>query len=197
MDLTTTKVSHYNCHSDANGGVLACGRKLYGNIVAGKDSAFDEIDQFHVYGELDANTGSSGLILPQYRYLKQIYHAFPNATWVLNTRNATQWLSSIDRWQNLRERFVNSDFRPDLPPKGRSKDPLRQTGEKDADMIRFYHAQAQRVRDFVKKHPSLHLVEVAIDEGNAGNVMEDAFGISSQCWGNKNVNTGNALWTES
>ena len=90
-----------------------------------------------------------------------------------------------------------SHLPPDLPRQGRNKLENRTTGARDEDMIRFYYQQAERILNFVAEHPSLHLVEVAIDQPNAGQVMEDAFGISQQCWGNKNINRGDAKWTES
>jgi Sulfotransferase domain len=192
MDLNITKLSHYDCKPTGHN--MVCGKRMRGNIQTGKHP-FDGMDQFHLYAELDGNTGQ-GIILPQYMYLSEIYEAYPNATWVLNLRDPAKWLSSIDRWQDLRQRFIWGDYKPDLPSQGKSKPGERPTGEKDEDMINFYNKQAQRVRDFAKDHPSLHFVEVRIDQEDAGEVMEEAFGISKQCWGNKNVNKGDAFWRE-
>ena len=108
-----------------------------------------------------------------------------DSTWILNLRNPDEWLKSIDRWKDLRQRLI------DFP--GGSEFP-RKTGMNDSEMIDFYNRQAQRVRDFVEDHPSHTLVEVTIDQPNAGQVMEDAFGISSSCWGARNVNNGSAIW---
>jgi hypothetical protein len=196
MDLNVTKLSHYECKPGllTESINMACGKRLDSNIGSGR-KPFDDMDQFHLYAELDANSGN-GVILPQYKYLQQIYEAYPNATWILNTRDPFQWLRSIDRWQGLRQRFIWSNHKPDLPSPGKSKPGEKTTGEQDEHMINFYHKQAQRVRDFVRDRPSLHLVEVQIDEPDAAQIMEEAFGISRQCWGNKNVNNGDALWKE-
>jgi hypothetical protein len=196
MDLNVTKLCHYDCKPGliTNRINMACGRRLDNNINAGRKTC-DEMDQFHLYAELDANSGN-GVILPQYKYLQQIYEAHPSATWILNIRDPVKWLSSVDRWRGLRQRFIWSNHKPDLPSQGRRKSRQKPTGEKDEDMIQFYHKQAKRVRDFVRDHPSLHLVEVRIDEPDAGQIMEEAFGISRHCWGNKNINTGDAVWKE-
>ena len=64
-------------------------------------------------------------------------------------------------------------------------------------MIAFYLEQAQRIRKFVEANPSHTLVEVPIDKPEAGKIMEDAFGISSEaCWRKRNVNDGSAVWAE-
>ncbi|KAG7344271.1 hypothetical protein IV203_022279 [Nitzschia inconspicua] len=195
MDPNTTKLSHYDCRPGKLTDTInmPCGKRLDSNIEGGRE-AFEEIDHYHLYAELDANT-NNGIILPQYKYLQQIYEVYPNATWILNLRDPQDWLKSIDRWQNLRQRFIWSNQKPDLPSQGRSKSGERPTGEKDEDMINFYNKQAQRVKDFVSNHPSLHFVEVQIDQKDAGEIMERAFGISQHCWGNKNINKGDAKWS--
>jgi len=125
------------------------------------------------------------MTLPQWEFLPEIYRQFPNATWILNLRDSRRWLDSIDRWKDLRKRFIDLHYPPDF---------FRGKGSDDEDMIKFYNLQAQRVRDFVIKHPSLTLVEVQIDDPSAGKVMEDAFGISQLCWKKRNVNAGDAQW---
>ena len=124
--------------------------------------------------------------MPQWDYLEPIYQQFKNATWILNLREPTQWLISVDRWKDLRQRFVENPFLPELP---------RGVGQDESDMILFYERQAQRVRDFVYSHPSLSLVEVPIDSPDAGSIMEQAFGIPTTCWRNRNANNGTAIWT--
>ncbi len=164
---------------------MACGKRMRRNIEKHHVAAFESMDNFTLYAELDAQENNGGMTLPQYTYLQQMHDQFPNATWILNLRDPRKWLSSVDRWLDLRERFVKYPGGPDFPSK---------TGTDDADMIRFYILQAQKVRDFVAEHPSHTLVEVKIDSPDAGQIMEDAFGISEACWGNKNVNAGDAKW---
>ena len=189
LDPKHSKLSHYNCNAKKKGSVMSCGKRMRRNIQKYKKPAFDSIDMFTLYAELDGQEKNGGITVPQYHFLDEIHDHFPNATWILNLRNPQDWLRSIDRWQDLRQRFIDNPFWPDLP-KG--------TGADDKDMIFFYNQQAQRIRNFVKEHPSHHLVEVAIDQPNAGQIMEDAFGISDEaCWRKRNVNNnGEAVWTE-
>ena len=182
-------VTHYDCFSykkDQKLGIvarMACGVRLRNNLQGGR-SVFDGMDQFLVYAELDSIEQNMGMTLPQWSYLMEIYEYFPQATWILNMRDPNKWLNSVNRWKDLRERFVRNRY--GYFWKG--------IGSTDEEMIEFYLKQAEKVRDFVRHHPSLTLVEVWIDDPNAGYVMEKAFGIdSNKCWGRKNVNTGEAV----
>jgi hypothetical protein len=164
---------------------MACGKRMRRNVEKYSKPAFWEMDQFDLYAELDAQEQTGGMTLPQWRFVKEIHENFPNATWILNLRNPRAWLNSVDRWKDLRQRFIDHPAKPEFPA-GK--------GEKDEEMMEFYELQAQRIREFVKEHPSHTLVEVQIDSPEAGQVMEDAFGISKTCWGNKNVNNGTSFW---
>jgi hypothetical protein len=190
LDPAVAKLSHYDCQPGESGDFekigMACGKRMRRNLTKYHKPAFFTFDRFHLYAELDAQELKGGMTLPQWSYLEAIYAQFPNATWILNWREPAQWLQSVDRWRDLRQRFIDNPFSPDLP-KGK--------GEDDADMIHFYVAQAQRIRDFVQSHPSLSFVELPIDSPDAGQIIEDAFGITRACWGNRNVNNGTAIWT--
>mmetsp|Transcript_3902 Transcript_3902/g.8930 ORF Transcript_3902/g.8930 Transcript_3902/m.8930 type:complete len:328 (+) Transcript_3902:217-1200(+) len=194
MDLDVTKISHYDCrprkHFPTITG-MACGKRMQKNINEFKPPRpiFDGLDEFHIYTELDALYPNGGMTIPQWSFVERIHLAYPNATWILNTRDPQKWLESVNRWDDMRQHFVNNPFPPVLP---------RGKGAKDEDMLEFYNAQAQRIRDFVAAddHSSHTLVEVKIDSDDAGQVMESAFGIDRRCWGNRNANVnGTAIWT--
>lgn len=183
------RVSHYDCHeqrgeleNQIHGGGRPCGIIMYNNKVSTEElsSIFDTIDHFDVYSEIDMIQDRS-IILPQVRFITQIYDAYPNATWILNLRDPKDWLKSINR-AGLRAKFVNSRIFH------RSLGEMKKAGigEKDEDMIQFYKTQADFVRKFVRSHPSIHLVELDISQDNAGLKMEQTFGISEKCWGEKN-----------
>lgn len=59
-------------------------------------------------------------------------------------------------------------------------------GKTDEELVQFYHDQVKRVREFATRHATHGLVEVEIDSPNAGQVMEEAFGIDRNCWGHGN-----------
>lgn len=183
-----TPISHYDCKPgvDPSKIGMACGKRMRRNLTKYHKPAFDSMDHFVLYAELDAQELNGGMALPQWDYLEQIYQHFPQATWILNWREPQKWLDSVDRWKDLRQRFVDNPFLPDSP-KG--------TGAQDAEMLHFYKRQAERVREFAQTHPSLSLVELPMDSPEAGSILEQAFGISSTCWKNRNINTGDAIWT--
>lgn len=185
----SAELSHYDCKpgNDPQEIGMSCGKRMRRNLTKNKKPAFHTMDHFTLYAEIDAQENNGGMTLPQLSYLEEIYDNFPEATWILNLRDAKSWLSSINRWKDLRQRFIDNPY-PPLLPKGK--------GESDAEMIEFYMAQAEQIRRFCGKHPSITLVEVQIDSESAGQVMEDAFGISKQCWGNRNANDGNAIWKD-
>eukprot|EP00934_Nitzschia_sp_Nitz4_P000282 Nitzschia sp. Nitz4//scaffold100_size80364//11878//12798//NITZ4_005335-RA/size80364-processed-gene-0.43-mRNA-1//-1//CDS//3329532067//282//frame0 len=189
LDPQTSRLSHYDCDPPSDDSTehirLSCGKRMRTNLKNHRGT-FSKIDNFTLYAELDAQEMNGGMTVPQWEFLDPIYKEYPNATWILNWREPEKWLHSIDRWQDLRQRFIDKPFGAELP-KG--------TGALDSDMIQFYHAQAQRIRDFVQSHPSLHLVELPIDSPDAGKLLEDAFGITQDCWGQRNVNQGDAKWS--
>eukprot|EP00521_Asterionellopsis_glacialis_P012530 CAMPEP_0195295912 /NCGR_PEP_ID=MMETSP0707-20130614/18322_1 /TAXON_ID=33640 /ORGANISM="Asterionellopsis glacialis, Strain CCMP134" /LENGTH=250 /DNA_ID=CAMNT_0040357251 /DNA_START=78 /DNA_END=830 /DNA_ORIENTATION=- len=190
LDLEVSQLSHYACDPDSNlstHGHISCGEQMRRNIEENGKPIFDGLDQFDVYTQIDAQEGPMGVIIPQHRFLREIHDHFPNATWILNQRDPQSWVSSMTRWSDVRARFIDHHGGPDFP---------RGVGVKDEEMVDFFNLQAQKVRDFVKDHPSHTLVEVQIDKPEAGQLMEDAFGISKTCWGKKNVNDGNSLWSD-
>ncbi|CAB9514521.1 expressed unknown protein [Seminavis robusta] len=94
--------------------------------------------------------------------LQDIHNQFPNATWILNTRDELSWLHSVND-------------NPLLLKNANKKD--------DAEKIALFRRQTQRVKEFVGQHPSHHLVPVQTDGFEAGQIMENAFGIPKECWG--------------
>ena len=186
-------LSHYDCNPPKHRKRedvlprMACGRRMRNNIEVHKVEPFTGMDQFVLYAEIDGQGNDLGMTLPQWTYLDQIHGQFPNATFVLNLRDPKHWMKSIDKWKDLRQRFIKIHIPPVLP---------RGVGANDTDLELFYLAQAQRVRDFVADHPTHELVEVSIESPNAGQIMQDSFGITKECWGVRNSNTGgNATWT--
>ena len=115
---------------------------------------------------------------PQVDAISAIYSEYPDSTFVLNLRPAANWLRSVDNYRGLRGRLIKCDIG------GFGRD----VGKTDAEMLEWYHSHADNVREFARAHPSLKLVEVNIEEPDAGDVLERAFGIPSHCWGKENVN---------
>jgi len=191
LDLEVSRLSHYACDPQSDLSTMediSCGEQMRRNVEEHHKPIFDGFDQFHLYSQIDAQEGPTGVIIPQHRFLQEIHDHFPNATWILNQRDPQAWVSSMTRWSDVRQRFTDHHSWPDFP---------RGVGAQDEEMVDFYNLQAQKVRDFVKDHPSHALVEVKIDKPDAGQMMEDAFGISKTCWGKKNDNDdGKSNWSD-
>ena len=58
--------------------------------------------------------------------------------------------------------------------------------QRRAFLAQIYDEHTRNVREFVKKHPSHHLVEVNITDPMAGKIMSTGFGLPEDCWGHKN-----------
>jgi len=155
------------------------------NNLRNKKDAFDGMDSFALYAEIDGQI-DSGMIIPQWTNLHEIHKQFPRATFILNMRDPKKWIKSIDNWTDLRQRFIDLDLGRAFP-KG--------AGKTDPELEAFYLLQAQKVRDFVKSFKSHELVEIDIGSEDTGQIMQDSFGITKDCWGIRNSNSnGDAVW---
>mmetsp|Transcript_16919 Transcript_16919/g.33768 ORF Transcript_16919/g.33768 Transcript_16919/m.33768 type:complete len:453 (-) Transcript_16919:1975-3333(-) len=126
---------------------------------------------------------------PQITHLDELHAAYPNATLILNTRPAENWIRSISQWNPTPDRVADKGYlrrvlaQCDLP--GFSSG----VGETDEELALFYNSHSERIRSFVQQHPSHALVEINIEDDNSGRVLESNFGISHQCWGKQNAAT--------
>lgn len=182
------RVSHYDCKvgyvfdvfNPQLKAAMPCGARLMRNADAGI-FAFENIDHFDIFAQIDASLAGDRYFLPQISYTKSIYQAYPNATWILNRREPHKWLESMNRWRDIRERFVGSTFKLKWFGVG--------VGRDDEDMLKLYNYTLDHIRNFVADHPSITLVEVPVDEPDAGTILENAFGLPRSCWGQHNMNT--------
>lgn len=123
---------------------------------------------------------------PQMTHLDAIHNAYPNATFILNTRPVGHWIRSISNWAvddkqkrgvgYLRQVLTQCDL-PGFPSG---------IGNRDEELASFYRTHSRRIQNFVRKHPSHVLVEIDIEADETALTMEKAFGISSECWNQHN-----------
>ena len=181
-------LTHYDCKPNIANRAntrMSCGQRMLNNLLKEKE-AFDGMDSFAVYAEIDAQINGGRMVIPQWQNLYEIHKQFPRATFILNMRDPKKWIKSIDRWMDLRQRFIDIDLGPAFP-KG--------AGKTDPELEAFYLFQAQKVRDFVAAFPSHELVEIDIGSEDTGQIMQDSFGITKDCWGIRNSNSnGDAVW---
>lgn len=70
-------------------------------------------------------------------FLRLALDSYPDAKFVLITRDPEAWLKSVDKHHDMRERFVRADLSPHLPPG---------VGGTDEELMNFYRAHAKFVR---------------------------------------------------
>mmetsp|Transcript_39753 Transcript_39753/g.96009 ORF Transcript_39753/g.96009 Transcript_39753/m.96009 type:complete len:255 (-) Transcript_39753:95-859(-) len=132
---------------------------------------------YDVYAQMDGEAGNS-IYLPQHFALDSIHEYSPNATWILNLRNAAEWVSSVTNWYGLGGRFLRR-FKVDIKNKNANRTKA---------LIDIFDNHVQTVRDFVRTHPTHHLIELDIKSKNAGKILAHEFSLNEGCWGNHNQN---------
>lgn len=130
---------------------------------------------YEVYAQMDAELGSS-IYLPQHFDLELLHDYSPDATFLLNLRPAHDWMNSVTHWYGLGGRFLTR-FKVDIKKVNRNQ-----------ALEEIFDNHTAFVRDFVKSHASHRLVEVDISKPSAGDILSQAFHISSSCWGLHNRN---------
>lgn len=86
-----------------------CGDCVLKNLQ-GHRPAFDNCGEVPilVWSQFDVETADAWF-LPQHFSLGLLHQAYPNATWILNTRgSAREWAESIFHWHSLTRRFLTS-----------------------------------------------------------------------------------------
>ena len=145
--------------------------------------AFEKCGDYDIYLDTTVLTKPSmhskkvkDCFFPPLDALEEIYASYPNATWLLLTRNTKSWVYSARRdmdttWRNC------ASFDGLLP------NPASKATEKYQDYERFYDQHNHRIRQFVTDHPSLTFLEVSLEGNNTAQILEQEVGISSKCWG--------------
>lgn len=141
---------------------------------------------FEVWAQIDITDPTrkgSHCFYPQITQLQRLHEEAPRATFILNRRNFTSWANSVGRWTDgmggLAQRLASEPCQP-FGPKSADQQ----------DLIDWHVQQVQRVRQFVRDHPTHALIEVDIEDPDSGLRMEKAFHINASYWGHANVNNG-------
>lgn len=145
-------------------------------------------------GSLDFHTLHNGIdcnriFFPQYFNLLDIHEAYPNATFVLNTRDFDSWIKSVQKWNRCLDWQFISEFYQRGELDRMPVDPNNKTER--IDLLRIiYDKHHDQIRRFVKDFPSHAMVEVDILDPKAGEILGDAFGLDPSTWGKVNSNHG-------
>lgn len=135
-------------------------------------------------GSVDFESPKQRIFFPQHFRIDAVHRSYPNATWILNWRDVEPWIDSVMKWgDNLHYQFAYEYYMQGVI----SHIPQNMT-EMRSFLRQIYLQHFEMVRDFVQTHPSHALVEVNITHPEAGQVLADAFGLSSVAWTNVNKN---------
>lgn len=113
---------------------------------------------------------------PLWHALDEFIQQYPYATIVINTRNATEWTRSIQKWArgSLARRWnICRHNNPALPKTLQPR-----------EWIEFYQVYHERIRNACKEHTTLKCIEFSITDERAGEIMESNFGIPASQWMN-------------
>ena len=146
---------------------------------------FQRCGNFNVFGQMDQHM--SGCTYPQIELLDRLHKDAPHATWLMPLRNVSEWLGSVNRWNNLRDRFGFCNFHPHLDFEGGN----RGDEKNDQKMMALYCNHVQQIRQFVVDHPTLSLVEFRIEDNKTGSFLEDFFPVDPEHWGQHNAKNRN------
>lgn len=108
-------------------------------------------------------------------FFRRLREANPECWVLLPSRPPLEWVSSIDRWKDLRSRLIKSDL-PFLPP-GR--------GRTDADLTEWYEDYEDRVH--AEMAGSDRLVRFMLSDTDAPKIIEARTGIRLPWWGRLNA----------
>lgn len=163
--------SHFHCINK-----LYCGLCIKVAIEQGKPP-LQTCGDYEVWTQMDVeNLGQC--YFPQIHNLDVLHQEAPNATFILTHRNMTHWARSVTNWvgnvRSMAARLTKCKGGP------KSRYPK--------DLIEWHNEHIQRIRDFVHSHPSHTLVEIDIEDPNAGEIMAQRFGPASPAtnWGHEN-----------
>lgn len=163
-----------------SGGYKYCGTCMKQNLDNNK-TMLDHCGNYTVFTQMDYNLKGM-CIFPQIMYLDELYAEAPDATWILPFRNVTKWVSSVTHWYDMRDRFSTWC---DFPQLNFTKS---DTSKTDGDFVQLFCSHVKHVRQFVKAHPSLSLVEFSIEDSGAGEFLANVFPVNSTYWGQENKN---------
>jgi hypothetical protein len=159
-------------------------------------------DQVLVWSQFDVET-SDKWFLPQHFALGLLHDAYPNATWILNTRESSrEWAESVLHWHSMTSRFFATYGQPlyamTIPPP--SPDDTVTAEEIESDMQLQLDARIHNRTEHLRKlailqhiyenhtatiyrwayqfptHPFLH---VNVDEKSSLALLDQAFQLDS------------------
>ena len=178
-----SKARHFHCGRAGN-----CGKCIRRAVRNGQPPLVS-CGNFTVYSQIDQLTNNRGLCnFPQVLYLEQIYQENPHATFLLPMRNISAWYRSLAHWTaHGRATLMTHRFQKCALP---MLNFTAQMGSKEQDYAMLMCNHVRHVRQFVRQHPTLTLIEFQLENNDTGALLERLFpGTFARYWGQSNVQT--------
>jgi hypothetical protein len=201
-DASTSSLTKFPCQAPQQ----TCGDCVLQNSKSGQPP-FQGCGKYDVWSQFDVETQDPySWFLPQHFALPLLHQAYPNATFILNTRNdPSTWAKSVLHWYSLTRRLFhafNLQYYAKLPPpppdakahvshKSIVKDMQRSLDQRilnATDLFRqqglleqVYTQHLTKIRQWAYSFPSHVLVEINVDDDpdEATRILDQAFGFSS------------------
>lgn len=197
-----TNRTHFPCPQ------TTCGACVHDNMLHQRP-AFDKCSDKNtrVFSQFDVETAEPyAYFLPQHYTLPLLQQDYPDAVWILNTRDTpARWADNVMHWHSVTQRFFGSfasspkDNKPRLAPRPHGLSEVDTRLALDKSIERAYNETAHRERHLwmqqvYQKHTrhvlqqaelyQKKLVLVNVDDPQAGEQLARAFGFpeKSECW---------------
>jgi Sulfotransferase domain len=186
--------SHWLCESRP--GQEICGmcihRAIYNSLPPLKSCG-----DYDVWAQLDVSVPPpTPCYFPQSIYLQELHDESPKATFILNRRNLSHWVQSVENYKDLAYSLMKCNGHGGPTPAFLTVAPMEGPQVKMFQRVSWMlwsHRQTQRVKDFVLKHPSHALVEIDIEDPATANYMAALFQTKAAFWGHANHNINSSI----
>ena len=190
--MGTTSLQNFFACAGRSASHWTCGAGSYCSMCI-RDSVrmglppFERCGNYDAYLQIDGprskKRNSKLLYFPQIEMLDEIIRGYPNATYLLTFRSMDGWYRSLSDWGGPKR------FRTSLSLKERMKRSnvtgLHDDADGTRDFAAFFCDHVKRVRDAV---PWERLVEIDIENDDAGIMLAETFDADAGCWGHMNAN---------
>jgi len=134
---------------------------------------------FDAFTQMDVSLSDKLSYWPQLVDVPLLDQQYPNSKFIFNTRPMHKWISSVNRWGNMKQRLTRLDL-PGLP-KG--------VGSKDEELVAWNHWHMNNMLDYFTGHEEKLLV---FDIENDDPIkLANFIGIQNIVWEQKNKNKRN------
>jgi len=148
----------------------ACGYCIKKNLDMGQPPFQECGDGFDAFAHIGGEKSGGALYLPQVTAMDEMHKHYPRATFILSVLDTASWVERVNKWFSLSNFFKNTNLPEFNYPKG------------VLELEEFYTNHTTRVRDFVRANPSHTLIEINIDDDNAGVILGKSLGLNASCW---------------